>query len=194
MICCGKGTERHHQSVVQGCVMVCQCNFVWIVCPICYSIETGWIQAKALRLFWNIRMIFTIKTRVNIYDSSLQLWKKQGLISEVLSTSKLLLYRRGHTLHLLKCSSAVSESKVTGMEAGDHLFSQIFCDQGGFQEENKGIEMRHFCPPELDFLWKAIRRVRGSGSCTYSRVVWQVSRWVTTSSNRESALRRKGTG
>lgn len=77
--------------------------------------------------------------------------KKQGFTLEVPSTSKFLLYRRGHSLHVLKYSSAVSESKVTGMEAGDHLFSCILCDQGGFQEENKGIEMRHFCPPELDF-------------------------------------------
>lgn len=101
----------------------------------------------------------------------------------------MLLYGRGHTLHLLKHSSAVSESKVTGMEAGDHLFSCILCEQRGLQEENKGIEMRHFCPPELDFLWKIVRRVRGSGSHTYTHVVWHVSRWVTTSSQAENQPR-----
>lgn len=41
--------------------------------------------------------------------------------------------------------------------------------QRGLQEENKGIEMRHFCPPELDFLWQTLRRVGESGNCTCSR-------------------------
>lgn len=64
------------------------------------------------------------------------------------------------------------QKAVTGMEAGDHLFSSVLCEQRGLQEENKGIEMGHFHPPELDFLWKTIRRVRGSGNHTYSCVVW----------------------
>lgn len=88
------------------------------------------------------------------------------------------------------CWNAAAQCQKAKWQAWkqETISSHVYYVIKGIPGGKQGHWKRHFCPSGLYFLWKAIRRVRGSGNCTYSHVVWLVSSWVTASSNRESGI------